>query len=292
MKLERQTLFPDHNSSGEAFQPVLFYVLTFVIAWTAWAPLLLHKIAVLQLAVPFPVVLFIGQTVGAFAPLLSLFAIQRISKDPELVSKVFSQLRLKGIPIGWYLLPALTPIAITLLINMSYSIFSGIEVTVLRPEPLHQLGWGLLAVIPFQFLLGMIGSPLGEEPGWRGYILDRFSRQGHALTGSCLVASLWWIWHLPLFIILGVNPNVYTFLGMVGHSLLIDSLFLLSRHNLLVAMLYHQGVNTSFMFLISKTETLGGSVVLLIIAIVTRLVIHHSYKLSKLDDRAIKQEKD
>jgi membrane protease YdiL (CAAX protease family) len=280
MNLGRQTQFLEHNPSVEDFRPVLFYVLSFVIAWTAWAPLLLHKLAVLQLVVPFAIALFVGQTVGAFAPLLSLFAIQRISKDSALISKVFSQLRLKGIPIYWYLLTALTPIVITIFINISYSIFTAIEFTVLRPEPLQQLGWGLLAVIPFQFILGMIGSPLGEEPGWRGYILDRFTRQGRALTGSVLVASLWWIWHLPLFLILDVNPNAYTFLAMLGHSLLIDSVFLLSRHNLLVAMLYHQGVNTSFIFLVSKTETLGGSAVLLLVAIVTRVVIHHIYKLS------------
>ncbi len=187
MNLDRQTEVPEHNPSVEAFRPVLFYVLSFVIAWTAWAPLRLHKMSILQLVVPFVIALFIGQTVGAFAPLLSLFAIQRISKDPELVSKVFSQLRLKGIPIYWYLLPALAPMIITIFINISYSTFSGIELTVLRPEPLQELGWGLLAVIPFQFILGMIGSPLGEEPGWRGYILDRFTRQGRAWLGL-----VWW----------------------------------------------------------------------------------------------------
>ncbi|MGK2924904.1 MAG: CPBP family intramembrane glutamic endopeptidase [Lysobacterales bacterium] len=275
-----RTQIPEHQPEGGAFRPVLFYALAFAIAWGAWTPLLLHKIEFLRLPIPFVVALFVGQTLGAFAPLLSLLVIQWISNDPTLVKQVFSQLRFRGISIFWYLVPALTPIAITIAINLQYGLFSGSEITVLRPEPVQQLGWALLAVIPFQFMLGMIGSPLGEEPGWRGYILDRFSRRGRALAGSGIVAGLWWVWHLPLFVVLGVSPNGYTFLTMAGHSLLLDSLFLLSRNNLLVAMLYHQGINTSFLFLMSKAETPAGSALLLLVAIITRAVVHYRCALS------------
>jgi membrane protease YdiL (CAAX protease family) len=88
------------------------------------------------------------------------------------------------------------------------------------------------------------------------------------------VASLWWVWHLPLFVVLGVEPTAYNFLVMAAHSLLIDSLFLLSGRNLLVPMLYHQGVNTSFLFLLSKAETLAGSVILLVVAVMVRFAVH------------------
>ena len=279
----RRTQFPEHEPCGEAFRPVLFYALAFAIAWAAWTPLLLHKIDVLRLPIPFVIVLFVGQTVGAFAPLLSLFAIQRISKDPTLVKQVFSLLRFRGVSFSWYLVPALAPIVITIVMNTSYGLFTNSGITILRPEPRQELGWALLAVIPFQFILGIIGSPLGEEPGWRGYVLDRFARKGSALIGSGIVACLWWIWHLPLFVILEVNLNAYTFLAMASHSLLIDSLFLLSGRNLLVAMIYHQGINTSFLFLV-KAETLGGSVAFLLVAVITRAVVQHIYALSKSDN--------
>jgi hypothetical protein len=113
--------------------------------------------------------------------------------------------------------------------------------------------------------------------------LDGFARKGRALAGSGIVAVLWWIWHLPLFVVLGVSPTGYTFLTMAGHSLLIDSLVLLSRNNLLVAMIYHQGINTSFLFLVSKAETPAGSFVLLLVAIITRAAVHYQGKRDDVD---------
>jgi hypothetical protein len=52
-----------------------------------------------------------------------------------------------------------------------------------------------------------------------------------------------------------VELTAYTVLVLASHSLLVDSLYLLSGRNLLVAMLYHQGINTSLLFFISKNET-------------------------------------
>lgn len=272
-----------HEPSGEAFRPVLFYTFAFAIAWAAWTPLLLHKTGVFQLPVPFAITLFVGQTLGAFAPVLSLFVVQRISKDSGLVKRVFARLRFKGISLLWYVAPAVVPVALTVALSMLHGLVSGGGIAVLRPEPVQELGWGLLAVIPFQFVLGMIGSPLGEEPGWRGYALDGFLRKGLGPAGSGIVAGLWWIWHLPLFVVLGVDPTLYTLLGMAGHSLVLDSLFILSGRNLLVAMLYHQGINTSFLFFISPIETPFGSVALLVVALMFRLGIHFAGKPSNPD---------
>jgi hypothetical protein len=48
-----RTQIPEHEPEGGAFRPVLFYALAFAIAWGAWTPLLLHKIEVLRLPIPF-----------------------------------------------------------------------------------------------------------------------------------------------------------------------------------------------------------------------------------------------
>ena len=94
------------------------------------------------------------------------------------------------------------------------------------------------------------------------------------MAASVPVACLWWVWHVPLLIVLGVKPDGYTFLSLVGHSLLIDSFFLTSKHNLFVAMLCHQGINTTFLFFVSKAETWGGSLALLLISLAVRAWAH------------------
>lgn len=259
----------------------LFFGFAFGIAWIAWAPLLLHKLEQLVLPIPYPLALFVCQTLGAFAPLLALFILQNFFKDHSLIAKVFSQVRIRHTSIFWYVVPALTPILVTVIIGIVVNIVLGETIQILRPEPIKELGLALLVMIPFQFALGMIGSPLGEEPGWRGYVFSRFAHRGQALIGSLVVACLWWVWHIPLFIILDVPVQPFNFLAMAGHSLIIDSFFLLSGHNLFVAMLYHQGINTSFLFFISKAETPAGALALLVIGLTLRIAVKINHNWGK-----------
>jgi membrane protease YdiL (CAAX protease family) len=260
------------DESPPPFHPVLFYALTFAIAWTAWAPLLFHVRGIVELPIPYPGALFVCQTIGAFSPLIALLLIQRIKRTPGLVEHVLRKIRLVGISTFWLLLPALLPVALAVATAAAYALLSEREsITILRPEPVDELGWALVLVIPFTFVVAMIGSPLGEEPGWRGYIFDHFAQEGRGYRGSAIVAVLWWVWHVPLFIVLGVAPNGYSFLEMFGHSLLIDSFFLLSGRNLLSAMFYHQGVNISFIFFAPKTHSVAGVTLLLTVAVGFRL---------------------
>lgn len=261
------------------FHPILFYALTFAIAWTAWSPLLLHVRGIVDLPIPYGVALFVCQTIGAFSPLLSLSLIGRIKRTPGLVESVLRKIRLRGVAARWLLLPALFPVAIAVATAIVYALVSAENgVVLLRPEPVDEIGWALLLVIPFTFVVAMIGSPLGEEPGWRGYVLDHFVQKGQGLRGSALVAVLWWVWHIPLFVILGVPSNGYSFFEMLGHSLLIDSFFLLSGRNLLSAMLYHQGVNISFIFFAPKTQSSAGLMLLFAIALSLRAMAERRLK--------------
>ena len=49
----------------------------------------------------------------------------------------------------------------------------------------------------------LLGGPLGEEPGWRGYALPRLEAHLGPLWASLVLAFLWAGWHLPLFLIPG-----------------------------------------------------------------------------------------
>jgi uncharacterized protein len=57
----------------------------------------------------------------------------------------------------------------------------------------------LLAMMGFILIIG----PLPEEIGWRGYLLDRLQLRWNALAASLLLGSIWWTWHLPLFVLPG-----------------------------------------------------------------------------------------
>jgi CAAX protease family protein len=57
---------------------------------------------------------------------------------------------------------------------------------------------GILAVAVLAFLV----NGLGEETGWRGFLLPTLQERFGALEAALLVAPLWALWHLPFFFLL------------------------------------------------------------------------------------------
>ena len=63
----------------------------------------------------------------------------------------------------------------------------------------RQLHWGALTSLSVYNYSTLLGGPLFEEPGWRGFALPRMEARFGPLRGSVLLALLWAGWHLPLF---------------------------------------------------------------------------------------------
>jgi membrane protease YdiL (CAAX protease family) len=60
------------------------------------------------------------------------------------------------------------------------------------------------------FLLNFIATLIpgfGEEFGWRGYMLPRLAAKYGAKKGLLIHAFIWWCWHLPVVIGMGLKGN-------------------------------------------------------------------------------------
>jgi uncharacterized protein len=61
----------------------------------------------------------------------------------------------------------------------------------------------------------IIGGPLGEEPGWRGFALPRLQRQHGPLVGSLILGVIWTFWHVvPVWLGAWLHAgmlNIYNF---------------------------------------------------------------------------------
>jgi uncharacterized protein len=54
--------------------------------------------------------------------------------------------------------------------------------------------------LPFAFIfILLLGGPLQEEFGWRGFLLDKLQEKYSALTSGIMSGLVWGLWHLPLF---------------------------------------------------------------------------------------------
>lgn len=133
-------------------------------------------------------------------------------------------------------------------------------------------------------LFNLLGGPLNEEPGWRGFALPRLQVRYGPLPGSLLLGLLWLAWHAPLFFVQGwLNVPLWAF-GILLVCLTILMTWAVNRSggSVIAAILMHAVFNSSFPILVALcrglptrepglTWYLAGAVLTTVIAIgVTR----------------------
>jgi uncharacterized protein len=97
------------------------------------------------------------------------------------------------------------------------------------------------------FAILIVGGPLGEEIGWRGYALPNLLQRTTPFMASLVVAAMWALWHLPLFWMPGAAQEGTSFLWFVllvsAFSILTTWIYLRSGGSLLAAIAFHQSIN-------------------------------------------------
>jgi uncharacterized protein len=91
------------------------------------------------------------------------------------------------------------------------------------------------------------GSALGEEIGWRGYVLPRLQSRMSALSASFIIAPIWALWHLPLWLQGGPvhTPTIYAafVVSAFALSVLLTWVYNSTGGSLLMVVLLHATVN-------------------------------------------------
>jgi uncharacterized protein len=107
-------------------------------------------------------------------------------------------------------------------------------------------GHVLLAAANF-LLVFLIGGPLGEEFGWRGYALPALQVRGGWRVASLVIGVAWALWHLPLFYSPGTAqshlPMGWYALSAVASSVVFAWLYNRSNGSVLPALVLHTAVN-------------------------------------------------
>ena len=75
-----------------------------------------------------------------------------------------------------------------------------VALNALLGRPALSLGMPLVGAAIFLAFSIFPGSALGEEIGWRGYALPRQQAGRSALSASLILAPIWALWHLPLWL--------------------------------------------------------------------------------------------
>ncbi|MCX8160777.1 MAG: CPBP family intramembrane metalloprotease [Candidatus Saccharicenans sp.] len=156
--------------------------------------------------------------------------------DPTLISR-------GSFRLIFFLPPVITVAAILL------SFLLGESLGQLRLVP--QVRAHIPSFLVFIFYTFFIG-PFPEELGWRGYWLDKL--QGHlsGLRASLLIAAVWALWHVPLFMVKGyplqgktenLLLTAFFFLDLFPKSVIFTYLFFKNQRSTLAAILFHFMIN-------------------------------------------------
>jgi len=233
-----QTIAKSNSARRDA---ILFCVLTYMLSWGWWgirfAPFWGSLFSSGQPVNRSQIGAFDVQ-IGMFGPLIAAVLMRVwISKESFRSSLRWSR--------SWkaYLFAVLMPTGLvitTVVINYITGLghFSAAGDTIL------QLVLAVVLVIPLATI-----SAIGEEYGWRGYLLPRLL-QGNEIRASLIVGFVWALWHLPLLITGLSFPGqpvvlaipVFTF-AIVMNSFLFTWLHRLSGGILWTAALLHGTLN-------------------------------------------------
>jgi membrane protease YdiL (CAAX protease family) len=91
--------------------------------------------------------------------------------------------------------------------------------------------------------------PLGEEIGWRGYALPRLIARHGAPIATAILAVLWGLWHVPMFVATG-SPTSQVFICVafiMAGTPFFTWFYRRTGGSLLLAVLLHAGVHLDAM---------------------------------------------
>lgn len=247
------------------FGIIMFFVLAFTWSWGfGFAS---------QYAMPQSIVIgTILAIVSGFGPSLSGIAVVVFFSSRAELRAWFVRCLNWRIDWRWCAVAFCIPPAIILLSAAIYGASGGVihVVTFTRNFPL---------VITNVMLGFVLGGPLGEEFGWRGYALPALVDRLNWRIASLLVGVIWSVWHLPLFFMVGTPQSHMSFtvflFSTTAESVMFAWLFKKTDQSIIPAMIMHTSINLWMSIILDLVAT--GSpqflVILTAIEVLVALVI-------------------
>jgi membrane protease YdiL (CAAX protease family) len=210
-----------------------FFVLTFVWTWGLWGIVILIG----EQAPGLGKVLYLA---GAFGPSLAAVLITLMFTGGAGLRRWLAQCLRWRVNWRWYALAFIVP-PLIFLVALGLHLALGGAI----PDSPYA---GRVLIAAAQFLVIVIlGGPLGEELGWRGFALPALSVRIGWRGAGALIGLAWALWHLPLLFMADTAqanlPIALFLMSTVGLSVVMARLGVYAGFSVLPAMLLHSVIN-------------------------------------------------
>jgi uncharacterized protein len=103
------------------------------------------------------------------------------------------------------------------------------------------------AAIPVMIVLQLVTGAVGEELGWRGFLLPRLARRFGEIRAAWMMAILWSLWHVAAFFLPGMPhqmmPPMPMLLAVALFGVFLAFVFNRAGESVLPTMVAHLSLN-------------------------------------------------
>jgi membrane protease YdiL (CAAX protease family) len=246
--------------------PVVAYVvLAYAFTWGVQLPLLASRRGWIAAEVAEG-----WEALAAFGPFVAALLVAAALQGRAGPARLLDGLRHWRVGGGWLAFSVLSPFALLAGAALVLRVATGAW-----PD-LGALDEGRLATATGILGLVVVGGlvqGLGEEPGWRGFMLPQLRRLRGPVTATLVLFPAWLLWHLPAFLgrpEFGLGQFAGFSLGVLSAAFWL-TLILERTGSVLMAVLWHTTVNVARgiaiaistpMFLAMSTFVLAGALVI------------------------------
>lgn len=238
---------------------VLFFVLATAITWALWLPLLVEKLTGDDLPTV-PLQFFLA----SFGPALAALGVTARRGRPAVVSWLRRAFAVAGLGralaavgamvVGYWVLG----FGVAAVQAGAWPSWAELGLTAKLP------GWPAPAVLA----VWLLTFGLGEELGWRGWLLPALRTRASRIASALAVTAVWAAWHLPAFFF---NPTylamgwsvVGWLLGLTAGSLLLASITESARWSVVPVIVWHGGFD-----LLTAADQSAGTIAAVISTVV------------------------
>jgi len=226
---------------------VLYTILCYLITWSYFIP----KILLDKNLISFNIHPYM-KVIAAYGPALAAVIVILINNGLYGLKRLYHRILVWDVDLKWYIV-ALFLQPIIWISAIGFNIFIDIDLSLSNMLKLNSIDSSTnnmftLPIFIFFIFIQFINL-LGEEIGWRGYMLYKLLDKCNWIYSSILLGLVWIVWHLPLFFI--ASSNQYKIpLGLFCFDLLASSfiftwIYHYTRGSVLIACLFHTSISMS-----------------------------------------------
>lgn len=215
------------------YEIINYIIITFLFTWTFWGISLTSSNQMINGSF---------RIIGSFMPSVVAIIFTGFVYGREGIKNLLKKLMIWKVNPNFYAFAIFytaatifIPSFICTIIGLNYNTYFGNQLSGFQLTTPFAVFTCFLAVVFF-------GGPVGEEFGWRGFVLPKLQKKYNPILSSILLGCIWSCWHIPMFLAHAAGYDIsfirYLF-ETIWLTIIFTWLYNHTKQSLLIPILFH-----------------------------------------------------